>query len=369
MKLRRVGRVLALCGAVVLAVLAQGGPYSPYREKLPDGMVDWDQGWIRADASAPLRQGVPPALALVEAQRVAMIKAQATALRIAMRLPVNSERRLESYEALKIRIKGIVAGGVVVQEGTSGGIYHISLKVPVNGVHGIVSAVSIVTLPPEPQPLPKEPSRRAEAEGNEPSAKPSVKPSQQKEEAQAETGQERASNLASFASVTVDATEAGVKPALQPRIIDESGREVYGVKTVKPLIARTRTLARYVTPADGGTTPSHATWLGPEELGPLPLAWIAPPWRLLAQVQRQPSVRPRGALNSLEVKAVRASGRLKADIVVTEATARKLRELDAQTGALSNGRVMVVVRADVGGVESRRLRPGDQGPYELLAKY
>ncbi|OYW04382.1 MAG: hypothetical protein B7X11_03000, partial [Acidobacteria bacterium 37-65-4] len=361
MKLQRVGRVLALCGLVVLAVFAQRGPYSPYREKLPDGMVDWDQGWIRADASVPLRKGVPPAQALVEAQRVAMIKAQATALRIAMRLPVNSERRLESYEALRIRIKGIVAGGEVVDEGTSAGVYHISLKVPVNGVHGIVSAVSIVTLPPQPQPPPKEPSGHGEAGGYGQSVKPSEQPPpQQKEEAQAGTGQEGPSDLASFASVTVDATDAGAKPALQPRIIDEKGREVYGVKTVKPLVAGTKTLARYVTPADGGATSSHATWLGPEGLGPLPLALITPPWRLLAQARREPSVRPRGALNSLEVKAVRASGRLKADIVVTEETARKLRELDVRTGALSNGRVTVVVRSDVGGVESRRLCPEDQ---------
>ncbi|MGC8722490.1 MAG: hypothetical protein ACP5VF_01270 [Acidobacteriota bacterium] len=367
MKLRRVGRVLALCGLVVLAAFAQRGPYSPYRERLPNGMVDWDQGWIRADASVPLRKGIPPAQALVEAQRVAMIKAQATALMIAMRLPVNSERRLESYEALKIRIKGIVAGGEVVDEGTSDGVYHISLKVPVNGVHGIVSAVSIVTLPPEPQPPPKEPSGRTEARGNEPS--PSVKPPQQKEEAQAGTGQEGPSDLSSFASVTVDATEAGVKPALQPRIIDEKGQEVYGLKTVKPLVAGTRTLARYVTPAvDGAANPSHTSWLGPDRVGPLPLALISPPWRLLAQSQGERSIGPRGALNSLVVKAVKASGTLKADIVVSEETARKLRELDARTGALSNGRVTVVVRSDVGGVESRRLNPEAQGPYELLAK-
>ena len=366
MKLQRVGRVLALCGLVVLAVFAQRGPYSPYREKLPDGMVDWDQGWIRADASVPLRKGVPPAQALVEAQRVAMIKAQAAALRIAMRLPVNSERRLESYEALKIRVRGIVAGGEVVDEGTSDGVYHISLKVPVNGVHGIVSAVSIVTLPPEPQPPPKQPSGHAEAGGKGPSVKPSEQPPQQKQEAQAGTGQEGPSNLASFASVTVDATEAGVKPALQPRIIDEKGQEVYGVKTVKPLVAGTKTLARYVTPAAGGA--SQSTWLSPDGVGPLPIALIAPPWSLLAQAQREPSARPRGVLDSLEVKAVKASGTLKADIVVTEETARKLRELDARTGALSNGRVTVVVRSDVGGVESRRLLPEDQGHYELLAK-
>ena len=73
--------------------------------------MDWDEGWIRTEQSVPMRRDVPAAQARVEAQRVATVKAQAAALRIAMRLPVNSDQRLESYEALKVHVRGIVAGG------------------------------------------------------------------------------------------------------------------------------------------------------------------------------------------------------------------------------------------------------------------
>ena len=41
--------------------------------------------------------------------------------------------------------------------------------------------------------------------------------------------------------------------------------------------------------------------------------------------------------------------------MVTAETAKKIRE--SAQGALSDGKVVVVLRADVGGVESRRLAP------------
>jgi hypothetical protein len=104
------------------------------------------------------------------------------------------------------------------------------------------------------------------------------------------------------------------------------------------------------TPGEGSHTTS---WPSRESLGPLPLAMISPPWELLAQ--REPTGRQRGGSQSLEVKAVSASGKLRADIVVTEETARRLREADAASGVLSDAKVVVIVRPDVGGVESRRL--------------
>lgn len=335
MSSRRPLRFIALFALLALAVFAQQGTYRPYQERLTDGTVDWDEGWIRADASVPMTAGVPPQQARVDAQRVAMIKAQAGALRIAMRIPVNSEQRLESFEALKIRVRGIVAGGRVVSEGLQGNAYRLSLQVPVNGVTGLIAEVSKVTLPP-PEPEPPTPAPQAHTPRPQPPQTPSEAPPSQ-------TG------LSEYSSVTVEATEAGVKPALQARIVDTNGKEVYGVKTVKPLVARGKTLARYVTPVEGASTSSP--WLDPDALSGLPLALASPPWRLLAQ--RVPTQRPRGQEESLQIKAVAASGPLKADIVVTEETARKLRE--SARGALSEANIVVVVRADVGGVESRRL--------------
>jgi hypothetical protein len=284
-----------------------------------------------------MRKDVPAAQARVEAQRVATVKAQAAALRLAMRLPVNTDQRLESYEALKIHVRGIVAGGQIVSDGVQANDYRVALLVPINGVKGIVSEVSKVTLPPEPAPERQPPPAKPEAPQAPPAAS---KPAE---------GNAPPAEMAAFATVTVDATEAGARPALQPRILDPQGNEVYGVKTVKRVVASEKTLARYVTPAEtGAATPSRL--LGEDALSRFPLALIEPPSFLFAQ--REPSGRQRGQDQGLQVKAVSTSGPLKADLVVTAETAKKLRE--SAGGALSEGKVVVVLRADVGGVEGRR---------------
>jgi hypothetical protein len=339
-------RVLAVLCIATLAVLAQRGPYAPYRERLADGVVDWDEGWVRADVAVPLPTGQPPAQAKVSAQRVAIVKAQAAALRIALRLPLNSQERLEANEALRVRLKGIVSGGQTVAEGIEGRTYKLSLKVPINGVSGIVAEVSKVVLPPEP---PAEPRPEARTKESAQAAPPPAAPP-------AQGAQE-------VAPVVVDAVAAGVKPALQPRILDPKGNEVYGVKTVKPLVARSRTLARFVTPEPGA---SPSLWPKLLNGGPAPLALIWPAGELLAQ--REPSGRKRGSAEPVTVTAAGASGPLKADIVVTEEAAQKLRAAEAASGALSEGRVVVVVRADVGGVESRRFPPPESHEGPALAR-
>jgi len=350
MTTQRLTRALAVCAVIALAAGAQQGRYKPYQERLPDGVVDWDEGWIRADASVPLRTDVPPAQARVEAQRVATVKAQAAALRIALRLPVDSEQRLEAFEAIRIRVKGVVAGGRILSEGPAGKDYKLSLHVPINGVSGIVAEVSKVTLPPvEPEPVP---------------AKPKAPPAAPSETSQGKAEQPPPGSATVFSSITVDGTEAGIKPALQPRIVDPQGVPVYSVKTVKRLVAREKTIARYVTPSEAPTA-APAAWIGPEALSSLPLALAAPPWRILAQ--REPSRRPRGEEGTLMVKAVSSSGPLKADIVVTEETARQIRAAEATSGVLSDAHVVVVVRADVGGVESRRMAV-DGGSRELARR-
>jgi len=340
MKRNRVVLTAAVAVLVLVAILATGAIYVPYREKLPEGIVDWDEGWIRTDVSVPLQKGVSIGRAVVNARRVGVIKAQAASLKLAMRLPLDSAKRLNDFEALRVRVKGVVAGGEVVSEKREGGVYHISYKVPINGVKGIVSEVSKVVLPPPPPPSPKpEHGKRIASKETAPSAPV------------AEQDKKRMASLAAFSSVTVDGTAAGVKPALRARIVDPDGREVYGPSTVKPDVMKERSLASYMTPKSSA---SHASlpWASTERMGAFTLAMITPPQILLAQ-SRTGGRKRRGGDESYTVRATAADGKLKSDIVVTRETAQKLRELDKETGALSQGRVIVVVRSDVGGVESR----------------
>ena len=74
-------------------------------------------------------------------RRVALVKAQAAALRIAMRVPVDSERRLDSFEALRVKVKGVVSGGQVLSEEARGKDFALTLEVPLSGVKGLQAEV------------------------------------------------------------------------------------------------------------------------------------------------------------------------------------------------------------------------------------
>lgn len=347
----RIKSAAALGGLLLLALTALTGEpaMAPYRESLPDGTVDWDAGWIRTEASVPLTAGVPRAQALVESRRTALVKAQAAALRLALRLPVDAERRLESFEALKVRVRGVVQGGKVLSEETRGDRTVVTLEVPINGVHGIASEVAVVTLPPEPEaPPPPPPPQARSRESSAPPPAPSQAPAP--------------SSLASFGAVTVDGREAGLKPALQMRIVDPQGNEVYGPKTVKPSRAREAMLARYFTaPPEPQGTFGPGFFTSPL----LTLALIARP--PLETAQREPSPRPRGE-EGLVVRAAAARGALRADVVVTKEEAARLQEAGRQSGILRDGKVRVIVRPDVGGVEGRRFTPASGGDLWLTAR-
>jgi len=375
MRISRTLPPLALVGAVLLTTLAQEGPYSPYRQKLPDGEVSWYEGWIRTRAEVPLSQGVPRAQAQVDARRVALMKAQAAALRLALKVPVDADRRLEEFEALKVRVQGVVRGGQILQEGLKGNQYELSLEVPIAGVKGLAAETYPVVMPElaSPPPPPKAPPQ---ASAGTPPTRPPVSTPPPQASATPPPAAPKPHSLSTFASVRVEAADAGAKPALYPKIVDPQGQPVYTAATVKPEVARTQTIARYVSRKDelGSDTPSTPSWIGPSSL---PLALVDPQKFLLAQqvpppppppapssppVMMEKSMAPDLEFGEevLVVKAVSAQGKLKADLVVTEKDAQRLRENKA---LLEKAQVTVVVRTDVGGVESRRAQHGGELLY------
>lgn len=365
MAAKRVLALVALAGAALITALAQEGEFEPYRQRLPDGEVSWYEGWIRTRAEVPLIQGVPRAQAQVDAQRVALMKAQAAALRLAMKVPVDSERRLEQFEALKVKVQGVVRGGKVLEEGLQGDRYVLLLEVPINGVKGLASEVYPVVVPELLAPPPPPPM----AQGSPPPV-PQAEPAPQgapPPQASAPPKPYKPKGLSTFASVRVEAEEAGAKPALAPKIVDPAGQPVYTAASVKPEVSRTKSIARYVTrPAGGAESTSVSPWLGPTSL---PLALVDPRRLLWAQQVPPPPPPPAPAPKMdeksmspdfkfgedvLVVKAVSAKGKLKADLVVTAQDAKRLRD---NAALLEDAEVTVVVRTDVGGVESRRRAP------------
>ena len=122
-------------------------------------------------------------------------------------------------------------------------------------------------------------------------------------------------------------------------------------------------MARYQTPGGGGGD-AHRI-LDPRDLPPC-LGIAAPLFQDLLAQQASPK-RRRGGDNPLVIQGTEARGTLKADIVVTEESARKIRQAEASSKVLSEGKVIVVVRSDVGGVEGRR-RPLAHSSLEVASR-
>lgn len=339
----------------LLTVLAQSAVTGHYRQRLPEGEVNWYEGWIRIPVKVPYAQGVPKAQAKVDARRVAVMKAQAAALRLAMRVPVDADRRLEEFEGLRVKVQGIVRGGKVLDECEAGAGLHITYQVPLSGVQGISSEVVAVLVPELELPPP----------APEPESSISPPPQAGTPTPTAEPPRPKSRGLSSFAAIRVEAEDAGAKPALCPKIVDPEGKPVYSAASVKPEVARTKSIARYVSRDERTEEVRPSSPWG----GTLPLALVDPRRWLLAQQQPPPPPPPPPPVpmpkqyeyqaptlrefeeQELVVKAVSAKGKLKADLVVTAEDAKKMR---ANASLLEEANVVVVVRTDVGGVESQK---------------
>jgi len=326
-----------VCALLLLLLLAAGTGkgFAPFRQMLPQAVIDWDEGWIHAEASVPLAKGKPEAQARLDARRVALLKARATALKVVMGVPLDGNRLVEDSQALHVRVKGIVRGSQVVDEALEGRSYRIEVEVPLGGVKGLLSEVYPVYLPSPPPPKPK-PPRKA--------------PPEEDPVAEAEKPDD----------ILIDATGTAVRPAIFPKVVDTDGEPVYEVAAVEPEVARKKTIVRYVTPAgEGAFRPA-------DNARPVPpaLCWasIGPP-SILKLAQRSSEGRRRRGARPLTVQAAGSDGSLNADIVVTKETARRLREAEETSGLLSQAKVIVVVKSDVGGVEGRR-SPWTGGPLE-----
>ena len=95
-----------------------------------------------------------------------------------------------------------------------------------------------------------------------------------------------------------------VSPALAPRILDESGREIYGPQSVQQGALRENGIAGYLTSEDAA---EHSARVG---------------------------------AHPLTVKALKAQG---SDVVISASDAAKLSDAQSNLGFLSEGKVIIVI--------------------------
>lgn len=105
----------------------------------------------------------------------------------------------------------------------------------------------------------------------------------------------------------IDATGLGAKPALSPRILDDSGRELYGASYIKRDYFLSKGLVAYYTELDDARDSARV------------------------------------ASNPITIKAIRSSGPESTDLVISRADAKRLKSSSSNHSWLEKGNVIIVI--------------------------
>jgi hypothetical protein len=189
--------------ALALVVALAAGLAAPSAAGAAPGSVDWQRKVVKCTGSgaANLRDaGGNPAVARIGAERAAKLDALRSCMETLKGVQLESGRSvggaLQSDAALTGRVEALVRGFQVVGKPryfSDGGV-EMDVEVQLEG------ALSDALLPrPEPKPVDKADPRPAKADAAAPGT-----------------------------SLVVDARGQKIVPALAPRIVDESGKELYG---------------------------------------------------------------------------------------------------------------------------------------------
>ncbi len=311
-------KYLCLLALIPITLLAASG-YEAYVARHGDGSVDWRAGVIRARGQWPLKKGGDRGAA----ERGAMLQAQKHALLLAQELNVDAETVLRDDQALVRRAQGVIRGGRITDTKVVGGMLVLELEVPVTGVNSLLAAV--VTefkskyLPPPPPPPPA----------------PKVTPSAPKSAPGSAPGGAESRDL--LESLIIDARGTGLQPAMLPKVKDSAGTPVYTAASVATDDLLSGGQVKYVTAGRG------AAWL-PFRGGGLRILLTGHAASAAARL-------PDGAL-----RATRAEGKLRGDLILAPGEAEKLQTPEAQE-KLKHGKVLVIMDSTVGGVDGWNWRP------------
>jgi hypothetical protein len=256
------------------------------------GKVDWTTGVITAvGIGAPPTQPANAAQARAMAERAAQVVAYRNLLEAVKGVRVDSTTLVENFmvtsDVIRTEVNGIIQGAMVMDKKyMSDGSVEVTVGMKLTG------ALADLLLP-KPGAVP-------------PAAAPGVPstgmtaPGQPTPPASAQTG-------VAYTGLIVDARGLGIKPAMAPKILNEDGKEVYGSAWI------------------------NRDWAVREGM----VGYLKDP----AAAQTNPRVTDK----PLFVKAVKASGDSRVDIVISNADAVTLQSASQNLSMLEKCRVIVLV--------------------------
>ena len=292
---------LSIVLAVLLILPAYGfcDEWQEVIEQMGNGGINWTKGIIQATgigASPEEHYGKPQARPM--ALRAAKLDAMRNLLEVTKGVRIDSATVVKNFaitdDVIMAKVSGMVKGAQVVkQEYLSDGTVEVTMQMSLHGGFAqLVLPQEIKQIEPIKPVTPQTTAPAAPSLSVEPS-KPSA--TEQKPESEIYTG------------LVVNATGLSARPAMSPKIVDETGQEVYGSAYVSREYAVQQGMSGY------------------------------------AKDMTAAQSNPRVTNNPLTVKGLKTEGPGKSDIVISNADASKLRSASEHLSFMKKCRVMIVV--------------------------
>ena len=249
-------------------------------EKIGQGSINWTAGYVEAAGI-----GVAPdqSAAKINARPVALRAAKESAsgylLEMVKNVQVDSARKIKDFmlesDAINAQINGIVQRAVIADQlYMPDGTVEVKIRVPIYG------EISNIILPADFARM------NLKNEASSASAAPPT---------------------VMYSGIVVDARGIGIRPAMIPKIVDESGKEIYSLASVDIQYAVRQGVSGYA--------------------------------RDLEAAQKNERV----AVNPLTVKAVKSAGAAKTDMVISNADSGQIKNAVQSELLLKQCRVLIVV--------------------------
>lgn len=292
------GLVLLSAGSVFCEDTVSMSEWTQLVEKIgANGSVNWSAGYIEAvGIGAPPDRYIGKPQARPNALRAAEVVAKRNLLEITKGVRIDSSTTVKDYavesDVINSQVEGVIKGAQVVkQEYMSDGTVEVTVRMPLFGNFSQVIMPKIMEKKPSitppaatPPPAPPEPVVAA------PVVPPPAAPA-----------------AVVYTGLVVDARGMQARPAMSPKIVDESGQEVYGTIIVDREFAVQQGVSGYardLTSAQGNARVTN---------------------------------------NPLTVKGVKAQGAGKSDIIISNADAAALRAAVDNLAFMKKCRVMIVL--------------------------
>lgn len=217
-----------------LCLCAAGFAAGPILEGVPAarGEINWSDGVLRATGHGvrPI-DAQSPAQARLLARRAAIADAYRNLAHLISEVRVSANTTVERYvvssDTVRMNVEAYVRGArVVAEEDSADGVYTVTLQVGMTGreaLTGIVLPSALQSAASQPVQISTQPEPVA---APQPVSRPLHNLETELLTPAAAEGP--------FTGLIIDARGLNIQPAMSPRILDETGKEVYGTMNIDP---------------------------------------------------------------------------------------------------------------------------------------